>query len=226
MIKKAVAVLAGTMLFTPSLFAGYGARLCHSPAYDCLRVESGDSWQSLFPNEEERMLVKKVNRMNTPLHTGMKIAVPKDLSTSNLLSLSPFPQQIPPSARTVVKVDLTKLAWGAYDAQGNLLRWGPVSGGKNFCPDVGRGCRTPPGNYTVYSKQGAECISHKFPLETRGGARMPYCMHFHGGFALHGSAQVPGENASHGCVRLFTEDAMWLNQEFVDVGSTRVQIVR
>jgi len=32
-------------------------------------------------------------------------------------------------------------------------------------------------------------------------------MFFHGGFALHGSPSVPGYNASHGCVRLFDDDA-------------------
>ncbi len=55
---------------------------------------------------------------------------------------------------------------------------------------------------------------------------MPYCMHFSGGYALHGSPTVPGYNASHGCVRLFTEDAKWLNQHFVDIGSTVIRISR
>jgi lipoprotein-anchoring transpeptidase ErfK/SrfK len=48
-------------------------------------------------------------------------------------------------------------------------------------------------------------------------------MFFHGGYALHGSNDVPGYNASHGCVRLVTEDAKWLNTQFVNVG-TRVII--
>ncbi len=46
---------------------------------------------------------------------------------------------------------------------------------------------------------------------------MPYCMHFFMGYALHGSDQVPGYAASHGCVRMFIEDARWLNEEFIDV---------
>ena len=46
---------------------------------------------------------------------------------------------------------------------------------------------------------------------------MPYCMFFHTGFALHGSYEVPGYNASHGCVRLYKEDAKWLNEEFVEL---------
>ena len=58
---------------------------------------------------------------------------------------------------------------------------------------------------------------------------MPFCMHFHLGYALHGSEELPGFRASHGCIRMFTEDAHWLNAKFVDtfedgVKGTRVII--
>ncbi|MCX7124554.1 MAG: L,D-transpeptidase, partial [Gammaproteobacteria bacterium] len=43
-------------------------------------------------------------------------------------------------------------------------------------------------------------------------------------FALHGST-LPGYNASHGCVRLFFDDAKWLNQDFLNIG-TRVTVSR
>ena len=36
-------------------------------------------------------------------------------------------------------------------------------------------------------------------------------------YALHGSFTVPGHRDSHGCIRLFTEDAKWLNKEFIDL---------
>ena len=48
-------------------------------------------------------------------------------------------------------------------------------------------------------------------------------MFFHGGFALHGSYEVPGYHASHGCVRMFVNDAKWLNEEFV--GQERVPVI-
>ncbi len=48
---------------------------------------------------------------------------------------------------------------------------------------------------------------------------MPYCMFFHGGYALHGSYELPGYNASHGCVRMYKADAEWLNQSFLRIGS-------
>ncbi|MBS0287908.1 MAG: L,D-transpeptidase [Proteobacteria bacterium] len=214
-----------SLFSTMTLAAGFGQSLCKSPNYHCVKVTKGQSWNSLFPDPDTRMVVKKVNRMNTPLHNGMVIAVPNNL-TSNVMDFSPFPTKIDSApASGMVQVSLSKLAWGAYDSSGTLLNWGPVSGGKGYCPDIHHGCHTPTGSFKVFDKQGAGCISHVFPIATHGGAPMPYCMHFHGGFALHGSPTVPGFNASHGCVRMFTEDAMWLNHNFVELGETLVKIL-
>lgn len=52
---------------------------------------------------------------------------------------------------------------------------------------------------------------------------MPYCMFFQGGFAIHGSSDLPGHHASHGCVRVLVKDAQWLNEEFVI--NHKVQVV-
>lgn len=111
-------------------------------------------------------------------------------------------------------------AWAAYDEGGNLLRTGRASGGKKYCPDIHRGCKTIVGTYKIFSKGGADCISSRFPVETHGGAPMPYCMHFHGGYAIHGSNAVPGYNASHGCIRVPHGDAYWLNRSFARIGTT------
>ena len=134
---------------------------------------------------------------------------------------APFPRHS--ANRNIIKVDLGKLSWAAYDDEGNLVRTGRASGGRGYCKDIRRGCRTITGTYTIYSKKGPGSKSSRFPVG-KGGAPMPYCMHFHGGYALHGSNSVPNYNASHGCVRLIPEDARWLNQNFVRVGSTRVSI--
>ncbi len=143
-----------------------------------------------------------------------------DYSSEQNSGQAPFPSRI--SNGNIIKVDLGKLAWGAYDDQGELVKWGRASGGKNYCPDIKRGCRTVTGTYTIYRKQGPECKSSRFPVG-KGGAPMPYCMHFKGGYAMHGG-QVPNYNASHGCIRLLRGDAEWLNHNFVRVGSTRVNI--
>ena len=194
----------------------YGLNFCADANFKCIRIRGGQSWESLFPNEYQRQVVKRLNRMNIRLHNGMVIAVPQDLANTDLLDISPFPSKIDPPGEKMIVVDPPSLAWGAYDSAGNLVHWGPISGGKSYCPDVQRNCRTVDGNFRIYHKKGADCISKKFPVGS-GGAPMPYCMYFHGGFALHASTTVPGYHASHGCVRIFAEDAQWLNQDFVNL---------
>lgn len=131
---------------------------------------------------------------------------------------SPFEQQIRPPGTRIIVVDPKRHAWAAYDADGSQVRWGPASLGKNYCPDIGRRCHTATGRFAIYSKGGPGCKSTKFPIP-RGGAPMPYCMFFHGGFAIHGANEVPNYNASHGCVRVIPEDAAWLNLEFAEIGT-------
>lgn len=196
----------------------YGQRLCSDSRYYCYRVQKHDTWENLFPDDNKRILVKKINRMNIRLRPGINIAIPKYSNGNDFLLFSPFNPQIQPYGKPVVVVDLSDQAFGAYDSFGNLINWGPISGGKGYCPDVGRRCTTPTGSFAVNSKGGRGCVSSIYPVGI-GGAPMPFCMFFHGGFALHGSPEVPGYNASHGCVRMFYEDAEWLNHEFTNVGT-------
>jgi hypothetical protein len=85
------------------------------------------------------------------------------------------------------------------------------------------GFSTPPGHYHVISKD-RDHVSSEFgdyiddggnvirsnidvrkdpkpPGTHFDGARMPYCMHFNGGYAMH-EGYVPPFAASHGCIRL------------------------
>ena len=85
------------------------------------------------------------------------------------------------------------------------------------------GFSTPPGHYSVVSKDKNHVSSEfgdyvdgdgtvvKANIDVRkdsrpkgthfDGARMPYCMHFNGGYAMH-EGYVPPYAASHGCIRL------------------------
>lgn len=139
---------------------------------------------------------------------------------AHTLDKAPFPKSI--EDKNIIKVNLGKLAWGAYDSNGKLVKWGDASGGQSFCSDIGKSCKTITGTYTFYRKQGSACKSNLFPVG-KGGAPMPYCMHFTGGYALHGG-NTPDFNASHGCVRVPVAEAQWLNQQFVTVGKTRISI--
>jgi lipoprotein-anchoring transpeptidase ErfK/SrfK len=105
----------------------------------------------------------------------------------------------------------------AYFYKGKtLVGWTTVSTGK---PGFG----TPPGHYTVLSKD-ADHVSTEFGDYVDGsgnvvrsnidsrkdhqpkgthfdGARMPYAMFFRGGYAMH-QGYVPPFAASHGCIRI------------------------
>lgn len=130
-----------------------------------------------------------------------------------------FPSTRPATGNSVVIFEPKYLMWGAYDANGYLVKEGPASGGNDYCSDLRQPCRTPSGTFKVYRKQGPECKSSIFPLG-KGGAPMPYCMHFNGGYAMHGSYDVAAYNASHGCIRILPEDAKWLSENFVRIGTT------
>lgn len=198
----------------------YGETLCHDPDYDCIKVKGGQSWSSLFPNLEAKDIVRRINRMNIRLRAGMVIAVPKNLDRLTIYDVSPFPRYIESTGEKTIYVSQEKLAWGAYDEEGELLWWGPISSGSKECKGVLGGCSTPSGSYRIIRKQDIDCISTAFPRRAggdSGGAQMPFCMHFFRGYALHGSEKVPGYRDSHGCIRMFTEDARWLNEEFVQL---------
>ena len=183
---------------------------CNDPDYECIKVRSGQSWQSLFKDPIERDIVMRLNRVNGNPWGGQTIVVPKDMSSKDHLDYAPFPRAVNPIGKNAVIVFPSELAWAAYDKHGHLVHWGPMSGGKDWCSDTQEKCRTVNGMFEVYRKGGGGCKSRKFD-----GAPMPYCMFFKGGFALHGSNSVPGYHASHGCVRMYTKDAKWLNRHFV-----------
>lgn len=212
-------LLLGLLLSTHvvALSKYYGTGLCDQPGYKCVTLKRGQSWEQFLPDPEQRDIVQKLNRTNMYLWRGRKVVMPESFENLTALDIAPFERSIQTNKEQVILVDQEKLAWGAYDQDGNLVRWGPISSGRNICSDnKKRSCNTVTGIFYVNSKKGYGCRSNIYPVG-RGGSHMPYCMFFYRGFALHGSATVPGYRDSHGCVRLFTDDAKWLNHEFVTV---------
>lgn len=49
-----------------------------------------------------------------------------------------FPEKRQATGKKVFIFDPKATAWAAYDAQGNRVKTGSASGGKDFCEDVGR----------------------------------------------------------------------------------------
>lgn len=130
-----------------------------------------------------------------------------------------YPVQTVATGKKQFIFDPKASAWAAYDEDGKRVMTGSASGGKDFCDDVGKQCRTVTGNFRVYNKRGLECKSGEYPVETVGGAKMPYCMYFYRGFTIHAAFEVPPFNSSHGCVRVFPSAAKWLNEQFITIGT-------
>ena len=194
----------------------YGVGLCDKSGYKCITVSRGTTWERMFPDPRERDIVQRLNRSDTYLYRGRKLAVPVDLKNTTIEDITPFPLKIKSPKEKLLIVDQNLLAVAAYDPSGRLIFWGPISSGKNYCRDVGRSCRTTTGIYYVFNKKGHACRSNIYPVG-RGGSHMPFCMFFYKGYALHGSKEVYGFRDSHGCIRMFTRDAEWLNKNFIDV---------
>lgn len=223
-MKRFITIILGVGVFlsgqTTYAQARFGEALCNTPDYNCVKIKAGETWEDLFPSPEERDIIRRINRMNINLKTGMTIAVPKNIDRLSIYDVSPFPRYINSDGEKTIYVSQKQLAWGAYDEKGELIWWGPISSGSGNCGAADSYCKTPSGSFRVIRKQDIECVSTVFPRNadgSAGGAVMPYCMHFMRGFALHGSDSVPGFRASHGCVRMFIEDARWLNEEFIDL---------
>jgi L,D-transpeptidase ErfK/SrfK len=197
----------------------YFYKLCQDPHFKCRKVKRSDTWRGLFPNDKERELMMRLNRTNVPLQYRNEILLPKNIAQLNYQHLSPFPQQRDTHGKRVLYIDLDKFAFAAYDKEGRQILWGPASGGKPWCEDTKSSCLTAKGDFHVYRIKGEECQSGTYPLDTKGGAEMPYCMYYYKGFAIHGSTLSGFINRSRGCIRLFESDAKWLNQQFVQLGT-------
>lgn len=207
--------LTGFSAEAPDVPLFYGAGLCNKPQFECIKITGNQSWDKLFPDEKQRDIVQRINRTYNYLYAGKTIAVPKNLKDADLLDYSPFAKKIKSEHEKQVIIDQNKLAWAAYDEEGQLVKWGPIASGSSKCSDSNKACLTMTGIFRVFSKEDEKCKSAIFPIG-KGGAKMPYCMYFHKGFAMHGSSDMPGYRASHGCVRMFIRDAFWLNHSFVD----------
>lgn len=230
-----------------SVIAGtYGEKFCGFDDFYCLQVsktkvkinkesvkiynvknlETGEikefldkiSWEELFPDENEREIVQKLNRMNTNPSNLDTIAVPRDMLGKDFMDFSPFGNEIEDLEKQVI-YSPEFLAWGAYES-GKLVRWGPGSAGKSYCEDTKRSCRTVVGEFKVIRKKDKNARSTKYPKGCRGSkcAPMPYFILFHeAGYGFH-AGSLPGKHASHGCIRVFFEDAKWLNEVFTEKG--------
>jgi hypothetical protein len=130
-----------------------------------------------------------------------------------------FPLKVRASGHKQFVFDPKVPAWAAYDADGSRVMTGRASGGGDYCEDTNASCRTIVGRFKIYKKGSEKCASGEFPLETSGGAKMPYCMYFFRGFTIHAGYEFLEGNTSHGCIRVLPSAAKWLNESFATLGT-------
>lgn len=195
----------------------------------CITVTQGYSWANLpdlADDEPYRDFVQRYNRQNTQLKTDQLLVLPP--VETNWTDLSPLPEYLvflgyEVESNDVIVFSPRELAWGHYLA-GRLVAWGPAVGGKDWCPDIGRSCRTTTGIYKFIEVAGSNRRSSAYPVgcalrDSDGNiksrskcAKMSYFMRFtDGGQGLH-ARDMAGANASHGCIGLFRRDIEYLNE--------------
>lgn len=141
--------------------------------------------------------VSRFNRLDPrQAQPGRTVKVPE--MPSGVL-YTPMPAYWPEAAAypkyVLIALDLQFL--GAYE-YGRLVASYPIASGKN-------GHETPAGDFQIRIKEPF-IRSTKYP-EPYGGAPMPFAEQFsRGGYWLH-AGNLPGQRASHGCVRMMLADA-------------------
>jgi len=191
-LKTFRAVVAGFIL----LIGLSGVAYAGIPAgFTEYTVKRGDTWESVIPDEQLRVLARKVNRMNIELTKNKKINVKKivvPVGTKALLYV-PVPTRIASNAKRELVFYKQEQYFGAYE-YGELVRWGPIS--------TGRSGNTPVGTYQALYKE-AKKRSTRYH-----NSRMYFAVQFSGNFFSHEQI-LPGYPASKGCVRMLWEDAEW-----------------
>lgn len=144
-------------------------------------------------------IVEKLNRADRRHLARLPVVVRPVVWPQDELELSPLGGEMPhlPGEMKVIFVDLRQQVFGAYE-NGRLVRWGPVSSGAKKMP-------TPAGEYFlnwrarrhVSTANSKWVLDWYFNFENREGR------------ALH-AYEMPGEPASHSCVRLLERDAKWI----------------
>jgi len=144
-------------------------------------------------------LLEKLNRADAAHLPRLATVVVPDEPMVDDLDLSPLPLTWSWAIhfRKAVVVDQPAQVFGAYEC-GRLVRWGPVSSGRQKRP-------TPEGLFQLNWRE-RERTSTEDPTW-----HMTWYFNFESrrGLALH-QLELPGYPASHACVRMLERDARWL----------------
>ncbi len=164
--------------------------------------------------EDNVFAVLKINRIDSAnIKAGAKVVIP---TTFDEATLSPFPMkyEMVESVPKLLMISQRVQAFAVYE-NGVLVRWGPISSGKKSTPTANKLYSTNWKGKEVKSTFDDEWIlKYNFNIDNKNGI----------GFHQY---EMPGYPASHSCVRLLLEDAMWLYEwadqwVLADDGNTRL----
>jgi len=167
-----------------------------SPRYQI--VENPGDLEERFTEEEIRLL-ERLNRADGERMLRLDHLVVPDVFSHDPLVYSPFPDQVDGLAgkSKTLLVHQPLQVWAAYE-EGRLVRWGPVSTGREAHP-------TPSGRFFLtWRSTGREStVNSDWFLEWY------YNFHNDRGLSFH-QYELPGYPASRACARLLERDARWI----------------
>jgi lipoprotein-anchoring transpeptidase ErfK/SrfK len=142
--------------------------------------------------------ILKLNRINSEYVKKDSVLIVAH-TPEDWMTLSPFPLSLP-AAATIPKLDMISQrvqAFGVYE-YGTLVRWGPVSTGKQSTPTASK---------LYFTNWKSEEIASSFNNEWI--LKWNFNLDNTEGIGMH-EYTMPGYPASHSCVRMFETDAKWL----------------
>lgn len=147
---------------------------------------------------EQIAVVEKLNRTNASRLKRLKTIVIPATWVNDENAYSPFPQEYDWAADMpkAIVVDQAAQAFAAYE-YGRLVRWGPVSSGS-----LGQ---TPSGLFHLSWRSRG----HRSSIDPSWYMEWYFNFIPSRGVAFH-KYSLPGQAASHGCVRMIERDAYWL----------------
>jgi hypothetical protein len=161
-------------------------------------AEAGCDLATRFTTAQLAVL-EKINRADVVSLPRQEALVIPAVWHDDEVQYSPFPLYYPGAADfpKFLVVDQPAQAFAAYEV-GRLVRWGPVSSGRQAHP-------TPDGLFHLNWRSAGR----RSTVNPRWYMRWYFNFHNARGLALHEYA-LPGYPASHACIRLLERDAVWI----------------
>jgi hypothetical protein len=166
-----------------------------------LRGKDKDSALARFKaySPEERDIILRLNRVDAASYRRLDTMILPEPVNTDWMAYAVFPKELP------ILKDVNKMVFFAYYPEafaayehGKLVKWGPASMGKKSTP-------TPTGLFSANwkAKETTSTVNDEWKLKWN------FNVSNKGGVGWH-QYQLPGYPASHSCMRLYENDALFL----------------